>query len=640
MIPSKHLTQTQSVAIGNDVEKVTKYWKDKLKVSQEDAVASKQEIERLSLMLHEMGPQKDIDIKRAHHICQVLKEKNALKEREMALQEEIESLKKQLGQAEEKYIELKNSLGDYVWTNMQHGGEDGASPMKGGGGEDAPSARRTGVFDSVDPAAHHDQGASREKQYSIVVDQMREDSEKLKQELVEAQRQLMRHDDQANECQIIIKQNALLKNRIQKMKEQMQAARIDNTTSHTEMQHNIETLMNNINQLQSDLGMKETTVQDLSSDKLKLMQDISRMNTILERYKTKVLTLEREAISRTKAQHVGEREHRRETQTLCESLDSREGKIQQLQANFIDISEQLQHQVTQVCPLSLPSRSVQENSPRAGNTQVSGTNHELDLLSRENMSLKSKLQQLDILLDERRQVYLSHPPSMRTRRTTNHTPPTPPHHPCSSRRSSAKFRVAWRWPSKSLRGRRARLNWRRKWPTWSTYVSHLSAHACPTRTRPQRIAGLTALEAQLKQKDDLIAVRDDEVQKLRLRLAMFERNVNTISAVFLQFPHSMEEMEMMIIENEEFRKMAGQNAELEERVKLRQLELQARRQQQQQQGFANSMKAGVTGSLEAATAALLAKTGDDSDSDDDGALLMPAHLYRTPGNMSAPNTSF
>ena len=152
------------------------------------------------------------------------------------------------------------------------------------------------------------------------------------------------------------------------------------------------------------------------------------------------------------------------------------------------------------------------------------------------------------------------------------------------------------------------------------FYKHLINH--PT----QRIAGLTALEAQLKQKDDLIAVRDDEIQKLKLRLAMFERNVNNISAVFLQFPHSMEEMEMMIIENEEFRKMAGQNAELEERVRLRQLEIQARKQQQQQQGVANSIKAGVTGSLEAATAALLARTGDDSDSDD-GSLLVPAQFY-------------
>ena len=148
----------------------------------------------------------------------------------------------------------------------------------------------------------------------------------------------------------------------------------------------------------------------------------------------------------------------------------------------------------------------------------------------------------------------------------------------------------------------------------------------------QRIGGLTALEGQLKQKDDLIAVREDEVQKLKLKLAMFERNVNNISAVFLQFPQCLDEMEVMIIENEEYRKMAGHNAELEERVKLRQLELQARKQQQQQQGVASAIRGGLAGSLDSATAALLARTAEDSDSDDES-LLVPNHLISssTPG---------
>ena len=228
-------------------------------------------------MLHEMGPQKDIDIKRAHHICQVLKEKNSLKEREMVLLDETDNLKKQLAQSEEKYIELKNSLGDYVWNNIQGGGV--GSP---GGG--IPSADKTsGMFE-----LEHDRAVSKEKQYSVLVDQMKEDTEKLKQELVEAQRQLKRHQDQANECKIVVKQNALLKTRIQKMRESLQSQRIDTTTSHTEMQTNIEVLMGNINQLQNDLSSRDSAVQDLSADKLKLMQDISRMNAILERYKTKV----------------------------------------------------------------------------------------------------------------------------------------------------------------------------------------------------------------------------------------------------------------------------------------------------------------------------------------------------------------
>ncbi|KAJ9457047.1 hypothetical protein DIPPA_31334 [Diplonema papillatum] len=539
---------------GGDADMVAKYWKEKLRASHDELSQTKQEVERLSTMLHEIGPQKDIDIKRAHHICQVLKEKNALKEREMSLQEEVEVLKKSLGHAEERYIELKNSLGDYVWNNMQQNtGETGSRQSMS-----AIDAKI--IYDAVDQPSEQ---MSKEKQYSIVVDQMREDNEKLKQELMEAQRQIMKLEDQQNECHVIVKQNALLKNRIQKLKETMHTQRASLTNNQAEVQGNMEALMNNVNQLQQDLVQKEHVVQELSGEKLKLMQDISRMNTILERYKTKVLNLERETISRTKAEQISDREHRKETQTLCESLDSREGKIQQLQANFVDISEQLQHQVQ----------------------QVARTNHELDLMSRENMSLKSKLQQLDMLLDERRQF------------------------------TQVLGEVQGRMEMAIEDLKRAQST-----TELASEMANLEA----------RIAGLTTLESQLKQKDDLIAVRDDEIQKLKLRLAMFERNVNNISAVFLQFPHSLEEMELMVIENEEFRKMAGENAEIEERVRLRQLEMQARKQQQQRAGVVSNLQSGVTASLDAATAALLARTGDDSESDDDLPQLPSASQMRRP----------
>ena len=69
---------------------------------------------------------------------------------------------------------------------------------------------------------------------------------------------------------------------------------------------------------------------------------------IQQNHINQVLNLEREQISRTKAEQISGREHKKETQTLCESLDNREGKIQHLQMNFVDISEQLQHQIQQV----------------------------------------------------------------------------------------------------------------------------------------------------------------------------------------------------------------------------------------------------------------------------------------------------
>eukprot|EP01065_Artemidia_motanka_P034339 TRINITY_DN4167_c0_g1_i1.p2 TRINITY_DN4167_c0_g1~~TRINITY_DN4167_c0_g1_i1.p2 ORF type:complete len:560 (+),score=277.43 TRINITY_DN4167_c0_g1_i1:2092-3771(+) len=524
-------------------------------------------------MLHDVGPQKDIDIKRAHHICQVLREKNQLKEREQKLSEEIEKLKKQLSNSEERFIELKNQLGDFFYREQGVPGSAGTlgasatqsgSDLRGRGEE----VMKGDIF-QMDPAG--EAAAEKEKQINIRLEHMKEDNDKLRTELVESQRQLIRMRDEAEECNVIRKQNAMLKARLKKMEQQFNAQRLDKTTEHTEMQSNMEVLMTSINQMQQELGGRDKTIQQLGADKLRLMQDISRMNTIIERYKTKVLNLEREQISRTKAEQIQNREHRRETQTLCASLDGRENKIQQLHANFVDISEQLQHQVQ----------------------QVTRTNHELDLMSRENMTLKSRLRQLDVLLEERRHF------------------------------SALLSEVQGRMEMAVEELKRAQS------------TQELAAEV---QNLEQRIAGLTALEGQLKQKDDLIAVKDDEAQRLKLKLAMFERNVNNISAVFLQFPHSLEDLETLIIEVEEYRKMAGRSVEFDERVKLRQLELRSRRKQRQHQGVAKALHAGVMGSLDAATAALLARTAE-TDSDAASALHAQPPAAGQPAVQLQPHVS-
>eukprot|EP01065_Artemidia_motanka_P034340 TRINITY_DN4167_c0_g2_i1.p1 TRINITY_DN4167_c0_g2~~TRINITY_DN4167_c0_g2_i1.p1 ORF type:complete len:1073 (+),score=314.90 TRINITY_DN4167_c0_g2_i1:53-3271(+) len=534
-----------------EAEGMVRHWKDKCKAASDELNAAKQEIERLVAVVENAGPQKDIDIKRAFHICEVLREKNLLKE---ALQEKemaLENCKKELAAAKESELEWKNNASDHFAQviRQQHGdagqgGHPPALPPPDRGPEE--SQRGYPIEQGGDMLA------AKEKQYSLVLDQMREDNEKLKRDLSEANSRLERCKHEVDACKLIRKQNNHLKARLADARQQLNAQKTGTSTDQTEMQANMEILMANISQLQTELGTKDASIQELSADKLSLMQDISRMTTILERYKTKVLTLEREQITRSKAEQLQDREHRQETRALCESLDSREAKVQQLQANFVDISEQLQHQIQ----------------------QVARTNHELDLMSRENMVLKSKLQQLDLLLDER----------------------------------------------KEFSGLLGEVQGRMEMAVEELKTSQSTAElAAEVANLEQRVAGLAALEAQLKQKDDVIALRDDEIQRLKLRLAMFEQSVNNVSSCFLQFPHTIEEMETILIENEEFRRVAcaGENTELQERIKLRRLDVEAQRAQRSQQALVEAQQEAVTGSLDAATNALLARLGDSSDSDDD-----------------------
>eukprot|EP01062_Namystynia_karyoxenos_P017841 TRINITY_DN16612_c0_g1_i2.p1 TRINITY_DN16612_c0_g1~~TRINITY_DN16612_c0_g1_i2.p1 ORF type:complete len:727 (+),score=169.01 TRINITY_DN16612_c0_g1_i2:74-2182(+) len=54
---------------GPDVDKQIRFWKDKVREVEERLAAREDENRRLEAMLHDVGPEREIDIKRAHHIC-------------------------------------------------------------------------------------------------------------------------------------------------------------------------------------------------------------------------------------------------------------------------------------------------------------------------------------------------------------------------------------------------------------------------------------------------------------------------------------------------------------------------------------------------------------------------------------------
>eukprot|EP00756_Hemistasia_phaeocysticola_P021038 Hpha_TRINITY_DN15753_c4_g15::TRINITY_DN15753_c4_g15_i1::g.39311::m.39311 len=531
-----------AAAQGKGVQGDVMYWREKAKVLSDELKQAKEQVEQLSAHVEETGLYKEGDLRRAHHICSVLHEKNELHAELQKKKEELEARERKCQLLEEANKELHVQLSERVARSQQLLKEQ---PLRGEGMalERSPSTD----YEAQDLGAELVE--KEKKLFSMRLDQMSEDNEKYKAELATKETEIQNQRFEMEACRLIRRQNNLLKQRLEQARRELADARKGTTNQQDEMQGNMTMLMSNISQLQTELASKDKTLQELSVDKLSLMQDVSRMNALLERYKAKVLTLEREQITRAKAEQLQDREHRQETKTLCESLDNRESRIQQLQTNFMDISEQLQHQIQ----------------------QVARTNHELDLLSRENMTLKSRLQQLELLLEERRE----------------------------------------------FSGLLGEVQGRMEMAVEELKSSQSTAElACELANLECRVGGLATLESQLTQKDDVIALRDDEIQRLKLRLAMFEKSINDVSNVFLEFPQSIEEMEAMLVENEEFRKVASGDAELQERARLRRAELERQRTQRSQRAFFQDTKGLARGSLDAATTAMLARLADsDSDSE-------------------------
>ena len=93
----------------------------------------------------------------------------------------------------------------------------------------------------------------------------------------------------------------------------------------------------------------------------------------------------------------------------------------------------------------------------------------------------------------------------------------------------------------------------------------------------QRVSNLFALESQLRQKDDLIASRDDTIQQLKTHVEKVDKHMAQVSSVFMHLPRSVEEVELLMVEVDEYRRRLGMDPETQEMVQIRLLELQAKR---------------------------------------------------------------
>ena len=102
----------------------------------------------------------------------------------------------------------------------------------------------------------------------------------------------------------------------------------------------------------------------------------------------------------------------------------------------------------------------------------------------------------------------------------------------------------------------------------------------------EQLQRLESLELQLRQKEDLLAVAEDEVARLEGSNAELQRSLGAVSGLFIQLPRSIEALERLVIERDEYKgevHRCGEQRELPDvvevdgRVELRCLEVETAR---------------------------------------------------------------
>ncbi|ORC86225.1 uncharacterized protein TM35_000291070 [Trypanosoma theileri] len=92
-----------------------------------------------------------------------------------------------------------------------------------------------------------------------------------------------------------------------------------------------------------------------------------------------------------------------------------------------------------------------------------------------------------------------------------------------------------------------------------------------------RLSHLKTCEKLLMEKDDHLAIKDDEIRLLSRRVKELEGDISRVSSLFSRVPHSVRDIEALLLEVNEYRLRYGKSEEIDEMVAIQQLELAAGR---------------------------------------------------------------
>ncbi|KAH9597803.1 hypothetical protein LSM04_000697 [Trypanosoma melophagium] len=92
-----------------------------------------------------------------------------------------------------------------------------------------------------------------------------------------------------------------------------------------------------------------------------------------------------------------------------------------------------------------------------------------------------------------------------------------------------------------------------------------------------RLSHLKTCEKLLMERDDHLAIKDDEVRVLSRRVQELEGNISCVSSLFSHVPHSVRAIEALLLELSEYRLRYGKSKEIDEMVAIQKLEMAAGR---------------------------------------------------------------
>jgi hypothetical protein len=451
----------------------TEYWKQKYKDAVTELEKLRADNEGMLAMMHttklsdadsdsgsgilvtgSVAKDKELDVKRAHHICQIIKEKNDLKEHVRQLTDDVQRLRSKLR-------EFNSPLAS-----------------KGPIEEDIHAVRQT--------------------------------NEELRAELTRLKAKIDADAAVLAENQAAMKHNQILKQRVKKLRTDLDNLHIQMSEQTAAAQNDVQSLLESLAVAQAELEEQKKTAGNAAVAQAAAELAVTQKQAIVDRYQAIAEAAERELNQRDAVEKAAQSQVRNEIEMLCQSLDDRDKRLTDLLEKFNAASAQLRERTLEAAEAKavLEAKTAELEAQQQRIEQL-----EEIVLDRKNFGrAMGELQgRMEMMVEELRRSF------------------TP--------------------------------------VQFAENIDNLE----------NRVAALYSLEGQLKQKDDIIAFKDDEILRLKEHLERINEQVTKVSSVFLHLPKSVEEVELLMVEVDEYRRRLGLDPETQEMIQIRLLELQAKR---------------------------------------------------------------
>ena len=516
-------------------------------------------------------------IRKAHHLCVILQEKNDAKAKEFALGVKLEALQKEHTALLQKFNRLLDTQGTgtgaaaavrELYEKRVHELEQQLikarteavlrSNISGGlvnGRRAASSAIKSTVEED-----------DNDEEYALYIVPDVEDNA-----MIIPPQKIQPHQHSHEAFVALQKQNVLLKQRIARLKEDI--AFVGQSSNNKELNLGMDALLLRVKQAHVQLGERDFQIQNVMAEKADVTRDLQDARKRLEQYIVQLdsLTVESSSWQATNAQQRAS--HNNEMQALTTALD--------------DYGEQLSQRDKYISSLQEKLRDTNRtNSEQQLEMQALGSQMETFRARMETQAAGAEQQRLQQhLVDDVEQRLLSAVTELHKIQSTS---------------------------------------------TMTTQLEELN----------KKLKSLEGVELQLRQKDDLLTIAQDEVHRLRHSRDELHNALSSISSLFTVLPSSIPELEKLVVELEEHKKevqhCAAHHVEpdvqkLEATIDLRLLRASAQKQEaaiRSGKGSGVSKRgatttAAATGTMASSIASLLGDTslvdrgGHDMDAEED-----------------------